>query len=31
MSYVNARFTKDRMCADTLAVYGELLAEKKRA
>jgi glycosyltransferase involved in cell wall biosynthesis len=31
MAYVNARFTRDRMCADTLAVYGELLAEKKRA
>jgi glycosyltransferase involved in cell wall biosynthesis len=31
MAYVNARFTKDRMCADTLAVYDELLAEKKRA
>jgi glycosyltransferase involved in cell wall biosynthesis len=31
MAYVNARFTKDRMCADTLAVYDELMAEKKRA
>jgi len=25
---VNARFTRDRMCSDTLAVYDELLAEK---
>jgi len=24
-------FTRDRMCSDTLAVYNELLAEKKRA
>jgi glycosyltransferase involved in cell wall biosynthesis len=31
MAYVNARFTRDRMCSDTLAVYNELLAEKKRA
>jgi glycosyltransferase involved in cell wall biosynthesis len=31
MNYVNARFTRDRMCSDTLAVYNELLAEKKRA
>ena len=31
MTYVNARFTRDRMCSDTLAVYNELLAEKKRA
>ena len=31
MAYVNARFTRDRMCSDTLAVYDELLAEKKRA
>src|SRR3954452_21519651 len=30
MNYVNARFTRDRMCSDTLAVYNELLAEKKR-
>ncbi|KJB93856.1 glycosyl transferase [Skermanella aerolata KACC 11604] len=30
MAYVNARFTKDRMCADTLAVYDELMAAKKR-
>jgi glycosyltransferase involved in cell wall biosynthesis len=28
MNYVNARFTRDRMCSDTLAVYDELLAEK---
>jgi glycosyltransferase involved in cell wall biosynthesis len=28
MTYVNARFTRDRMCRDTLAVYDELLAEK---
>jgi glycosyltransferase involved in cell wall biosynthesis len=25
MAYVNARFTRDRMCRDTLAVYDELL------
>src|SRR3954451_19062532 len=30
MNYVNARFTRDRMCSDTLAVYDELLAEKKK-
>jgi glycosyltransferase involved in cell wall biosynthesis len=31
MTYVNARFTRDRMCQDTLAVYDELLAEKRGA
>ncbi|UEM03093.1 glycosyltransferase family 4 protein [Skermanella rosea] len=28
MAYVNSRFTRDRMCRDTLAVYGELMAER---
>jgi glycosyltransferase involved in cell wall biosynthesis len=29
MAYVNSRFTRDRMCRDTLAVYDELLAERQ--
>lgn len=29
MAYVNSRFTRDRMCRDTLAVYGELMAERE--
>ncbi|PNQ96136.1 glycosyl transferase [Azospirillum argentinense] len=29
--FVAERYTKQRMCADTLAVYAELLAEPKRA
>lgn len=29
-AFVAERYTKQRMCADTLAVYAELLAEPKR-
>jgi glycosyltransferase involved in cell wall biosynthesis len=31
MAFVTARFSRERMCQDTLAVYAELLEEKKAA